>query len=163
MAASVRSAVEQADDPSRAVRVVDREVVLEAGADDDRVVRALAREAATASRLRSEPSTTSSHDAAAVTIARVPFVVERISVSARGSRNSRGEAPASKPVDPLRVALAARDRGVAELLPQRPRVVDLRAAEDALVAGRERLDDRRRRAHQVDDDARAAPWLPRPA
>ena len=35
--------------------------------------------------------------AAVVRIARVPFVVERISVSARGSRNSRGEAPTSKP------------------------------------------------------------------
>ena len=58
-----------------------------------------------------------------------------------------------EPVDPLRVALAAGDRGVAELLPQRPRVVDLRAAEDTLVARRERLGDRRRRTHQVDDDA----------
>ena len=35
--------------------------------------------------------------AGAVTIARVPFVVERISVSARGSRNSRGDAPTSNP------------------------------------------------------------------
>jgi hypothetical protein len=52
--------------------------------------------AATASRFRSAPSTTSSHEAAAATIERVPFVVERTGVSARGSTNSRGEAPASK-------------------------------------------------------------------
>ncbi len=32
------------DDPAGAVGVVDREVVLEAGAEDDRVLRALARE-----------------------------------------------------------------------------------------------------------------------
>ena len=37
-------------------------------------------------------------------------------------------------------------------LRERARVVDLRAAEDALVAGRERLAHRRGRAEDVDDD-----------
>ena len=51
----------------------------------------------TAPRLSRLPIRTSSQRSAAVTIVRVPFVVERISVSAFGSRNSRGEAPTSKP------------------------------------------------------------------
>ena len=53
---------------------------------------------ATASRLRRLPtSTVSAPAAAAERIARVPFVVVRISVSPRGSTYSRGEFPRSKP------------------------------------------------------------------
>ena len=66
---------------------------LEAGADDGRRPPRSRRRRATAPRLRSYPSRTSSHRSAAARIARVPFVVERISVSAAASRNSRGEAP----------------------------------------------------------------------
>ena len=86
----------------------------------------------------------------------MPFVVVKTSVFAFGPcgelarRGSDVEA-----VDHDGVALAADDRVVAELVAQPPRLVDLRAAEDALVARCERLCDRRRRAHDVDDDADA--------
>jgi hypothetical protein len=45
--------------------------------------------------LSSDPISTVSQVAAAATIALVPFVVERISVSPRGSVNSAGELPRS--------------------------------------------------------------------
>src|SRR5262245_37332368 len=54
--------------------------------------------AATALRLSRLPSSTSSARAAVSRIVRVPFVVEKMTVEARGSpRNSRGDAPTSKP------------------------------------------------------------------
>ena len=54
--------------------------------------------AATASRLSRLPSMTWSERAAVSRIARVPFVVEKMTVLPRGSpRNSRGDAPTSKP------------------------------------------------------------------
>ena len=93
----------------------------------------------------------------------MPFVVVRISVVAFGGpANSRGEAPTSKPSITTRVALAADDRVVAELLAERPRLLDLGAAEHPLVARRERLCDRRRRADDVDDDADAGRRVSRP-
>src|SRR5205823_781579 len=57
-------------------------------------------------------------------------------------------------VDHDRLALAADDR-VRERRAQRPRLLDLGAAERAPVAGGERLRDRRARAEDVDDDADA--------
>src|SRR5207248_2956654 len=50
------------------------------------------------------------------------------------------------------LALAADDRVLTELRPQRARLVDLAAAEHALVPRRERLGNRRRRPYHVDDD-----------
>ena len=86
-------------------------------------------------------------------IARVPLVVVRISV--RALRTSSEVARRSADVEPFHddcVALAADDRLVAELGTQRPRLVDLGAAEHPLVARRKRLGDRRRRADHVDHD-----------
>ena len=53
--------------------------------------------AATASRFRRLPRKTRSQLEAAVEDARVPFVVEKINGTSPPSRNSRGEAPTSKP------------------------------------------------------------------
>ena len=94
-----RLAAERVDDPAGAVRVVERERALEAGADDRDVAVLAARAAsATRRRLSSEPSSTTSHSEAAVRIAPVPFVVVRMSVRAFGGpANSRGDAPTSKP------------------------------------------------------------------
>jgi hypothetical protein len=78
------------------VRVVERERPLDAGADDDDLTPS--RAATTAERLRSEAMSTRSQRAAADTTARVPFVVERISVSPAALRYSRGEFPRSNPV-----------------------------------------------------------------
>ena len=90
--------------------------------------------------------------AAVSRIARVPFVVEKITVSARGSpRNSRGDAPTSKPS--IRTAFRSPPRRPPQLLLQRERLLDLGAAVDALVARRQRLGDRRGRAQDVHDDA----------
>ena len=58
----------------------------------------------------------------------------------------------SKASTALRVPLAAGHSRVAQLRPERERVVDLGAAENALVAGRQGLRDRRSGAHHVDDD-----------
>src|SRR4051812_8291518 len=53
---------------------------------------------ASADKLSSEPTSTTSHLDAAVRIARVPFVVVKMSVAAFGpSANSRGDAPTSNP------------------------------------------------------------------
>ena len=84
----------------------------------------------------------------------MPFVVVRISVRALApSANSRGEAPDVEAVDDDGVPLAAHDRLVAERGAERSRLVDLGAAEHALVARRERLGDRRGGADHIDDDA----------
>ena len=84
---------------------------------------------------------------AAVRIARVPFVVVRISVRAFGvPRELARRCPDVEAFDDDRVALAADDRLVAELGAERLRLVDLGAAEHPLVARRERLGDRRGRA-----------------
>ena len=56
-------------------------------------------------------------------------------MSARGSRNSRGEAPTSNPSIRDRVPLAADERAL-DLAAQPPRVLDLGAAEDPPVARR---------------------------
>src|SRR5262249_21343329 len=56
-----------------------------------------------------------------------------------------------EPLDPGRVALAA-DDGVLQPPPQGLRFLDLAGAENALVAGRERLHDRGRCAEDVDHD-----------
>jgi len=75
------------------------------------------------------------------------LVVERINVSARGGGAS------VEALDHLGLALAARDRLVAQLGAQPSGLVDLAAAENAAVAGREGLRDRGRRPHDVDDDS----------
>ena len=109
---------------------------------------------ATADRLSSEPSRTTSHSDAAVRIARVPFVVVRMSVRAFGGRRELARrGPHVESLDDDRVALAADDRLVAELGAQRACLVDLRATENTLVARRQRLCDRRCRPDDVDDDA----------
>ena len=92
----------------------------------------------------------------------MPFVVERISVSAAGSPAiSRGELPKSKPgIDSSRRSPAsfAGPFGLRE----RARLLDLRAAEHAAIPGRERLRHRRGRTQHVDDDAdRRRRLLPR--
>ena len=108
---------------------------------------------ATARRLSSDPSRTTSQRSTAVRIARVPFVVVRINVRAFApSANSRGEAPTSKPSIRDGLSLAADDCVAAQLGTQRARVVDLLAAEHALVPRRQRLGDRGGRADDVDDD-----------
>jgi hypothetical protein len=100
---------------------------------------------ATAERLSSEPTRTTSQRDAAVRIERVPFVVVRINVFALGGwANSRGRRAEIEAVDDDGIAFPADDRFVPELPPQRLRFVDLRAAKNPLVAGRERLRDRRR-------------------
>ena len=86
-----------------------------------------------------------SHSDAAVRIARVPFVVVRISVRALAGRRLPWRGTHVEAVDDDRVPLSADDRLVAELLPKRPCLVDLGAAEDAFIAGRECLCDRRGR------------------
>ena len=93
---------------------------------------------------------TRSQSAAASTMARVPLVVVRTSVSAAGSRNSCGEFPRSKP-STCGLPLSGED-GVSDLVAERDRLLDLGAAENALVARLERLHDRRARPEDVDDD-----------
>ena len=91
---------------------------------------------------------TCSQRAAAARRRRVPFVVVRTSVSAAGSpAYSLGELPKSKPHGP---PLASEHRPVRAR--ERPGLLDLGAAEDAPVAGRERLADRRGGPQDVDDD-----------
>ena len=90
--------------------------------------------ATTASRLRSDATSTRSQRSAAVTIARVPFVVEMTSVAARGSTYSRGELPRSKPG--IRTAFRSPPSdALAELLAERSRLLDLGRAEHPLVPG----------------------------
>ena len=104
----------------------------------------------TAARLSNEAISTRSQRSAAVTIARVPFVVDIASIGERGSRYSRGELPRSKP------SIRTPSRSPPSVTPptrhERPRVLDLGGAEHALVPARERLADRRRRADHVDHD-----------
>ena len=88
---------EQLDDAARDIRVVERERPLDAGADDEDVLAGSRAASTTAERLRSEAMSTRSQRAAADTTARVPFVVESISVSPAASRYSRGEFPRSNP------------------------------------------------------------------
>src|ERR687895_382420 len=80
---------------------------------------------ATAARLRRLPRTTSSHELAAVRIARVPFVVEKINVSARGADVEAR--------DLERAALTGKDP-LGEGVAQRARFLDLAAAKDSTVA-----------------------------
>ena len=83
----------------------------------------------------------------------MPFVVERISVRAHGALRELARRSAHvEALDHDRVPLAADDGLVAELGPERARLVDLAAAENALVPGGERLRDRRRRPDDVDHD-----------
>ena len=123
--------------------------------------RARAPPPTTASRLSRLPISTSSQRSAAVTIVRVPFVVERISVPACGSRNSRGEAPTSKPS--IRTASRSPPTMLSGSSARSARACSISAhAEHALVPGRERLRDRRGRAEDVDRRSRSGPPPPRP-
>jgi hypothetical protein len=92
----------------------------------------------------------------------LPFVVDRISVSARGSRNSRGEAPTSNPSIRTASPLSTDERAL-DLAAQPSRLLDLGAAEHAPVAGGQRLRDRRGGAQDVDHDPTAAEAALRPA
>ena len=142
------------DDPAGAVRVVERERALEARSRGSRRLRrSRARARASADRLSSEPSSTTSQRDAAVRIARVPFVVVRISVRAFGALR-RTPAARRRRRSPRRRPRSARRRRRPRrrARPAAPRLVDLGAAEHTLVAGCERLRDRRRRADHVDDD-----------
>ena len=87
---------------------------------------------------------TTSQRAAAVRMVRVPVpVVVRISVLAFGGPGELARRGADvEPLDHDGVSLTAHDRFVAELVPQRPRLLDLRAAEHALLCRCERLRDR---------------------
>ena len=105
----------------------------------------------TAERLRSEAMSTRSQRAAADTTARVPFVVERISVSPAGSRYSRGEFPRSKPGMRTALTLAA-EHSLAERVAKRASLLHLSRAEHPPIAGRKRLADRRGGADDVDHD-----------
>ena len=94
---------------------------------------------------------TRSQRSAAVTIARVPFVVDIARVVPRGSRYSRGELPRSKP------SIRTPSRSPPSVTPSpasAPRVLDLGRAPDPLVARSERLADRRGRPDHVDHDPR---------
>ena len=88
---------------------------------------------------------------AAVTIVRVPFVVERISVAARRFEELARRGADVEAFDPDRVPLAA-DDARRDLRAQRLCLLDLGHAEDALVAGGERLGDRRGGPQDVDHD-----------
>ena len=156
IAASRALAAERGDDPPGAVGVVERERALEPRADDRHVAarrtRAPRRRRSGSAATRAAPSRTAPPRSR---IARVPFVVERISVRALGARGelarrgarrrSRRRRPPFR--SPPTTASSPSSRA------QRPCLVDLGAAEDALVARRERLRDRRGRADHVDDDA----------
>ncbi len=104
-------------------------------------------------RLSSEPtSTTSQREAAASEQARAVRRRQDDACPAAGSRNSRGELPKSKPS--IRTVLAHPPSTASPSAACRgPRLLHLRAAEDARVAGAKRLRDRRRRPQDVDDDA----------
>ena len=96
-AASERSPPRSSTIRPGAVRVVDREAALQA-AQTTSTSPPPRPAAATASRLSRLPTSTVSAPAGSgERIARVPFVVVRISVSPRGSTYSRGEFPRSKP------------------------------------------------------------------
>src|SRR5438128_149486 len=94
---------------------------------------------ATACRFSSDPIRTVLQRAAAVRIAEVPSVVERISVRARALRELARRGADVEPLDDHALALPADDRLVAELRTERVRLLDLAAAEHPLVAGCERL------------------------
>ena len=127
-------------DPAGAVRVVERELAEHAGAQHRDVLPALAR------RGRDRVEVEERADVDALEALRggdeQPRPVrrredERLGAAARPA-TSRGELPKSKP------SMCSRRRSPASFagpsgLGERARVVDLRAAEDALVAGRERL------------------------
>ena len=82
----------------------------------------------------------------------MPFVVERMSVSASGSRRHLARRVAEVEArDRLEPSLAGELRRALALC-KLARLVDLGAAEDARVARRERLRHRRRGAQDVDDD-----------
>ena len=86
----------------------------------------------------------------------MPFVVVRISVGAFGGcANSRGEAPTSKPSTTTAFRSPPTTASSPSSARSALRLLDLGAAEHALVARRERLGDRRGRADDVDDDADA--------
>ncbi len=73
-------------------------------------------------------------------------------MSAFGSRNSRGDAPTSKPS--IRTAFRSPPTIEPSISPRSRRASSISAAaEDAPVAGRERLRDRRGRPQDVDDDS----------
>ena len=104
----------------------------------------------TAARLSNDAISTRSQRSAAVTIARVPFVVDIASVGERVSRYSRGELPRSKPS--IRTPSRSPPSVTPPAVDERTRVLDLGGAEHALVAARERLADRRGGADHVDHD-----------
>ena len=82
----------------------------------------------------------------------MPFVVVRTSVSAAASPSSSLRRVAEvEALDVLEPPLAGELRRPSRLR-ERARLVDLGAAENAPVARRERLADRRGRAEDVDDD-----------
>ena len=85
-----------------------------------------------------------------------------MTVGARGSpRNSRGDAPTSKPSMRTGVPFAP-EQALTEPLPESPRFVNFAAAVGALVSGGERLRDGRGGAENVDDDPKlSAGRLPR--
>ena len=94
---------------------------------------------------------TRSQRRAAATTARVPFVVERISVERYGLHVLARRVAEVEAGDANGVPLAAED-ALAERVTQRAGLLDLGGAEHPLVPGGERLADRGRRPDDVDDD-----------
>jgi hypothetical protein len=81
-----------------AVGVIDRELALEARADDRHVLAALGSPGDRVEVEAGSPSRTWSEREAVSRIAAVPFVVEKMTVGARGSPGTlAGDAPTSKP------------------------------------------------------------------
>ena len=153
-AESVALAADRLHDPAGAVRVVERELAEHAGAEHRDVLPALAR------RGRDRVEVEERADVDALVSLRggdeQPRPVRRREDRASPRRLSLELARRVAEVEALDVLEAplAGELRRAFGLGERARVVDLRAAEDALVAGRERLAHRRGRAEDVDDDRR---------
>ena len=145
--------VEQLDDPARAIRVVERELALEAGADDRHVVVQLTCGSGHGVEVEQAPE----HDVVGARrgLQDRPRPVrgrEDDRLAARLAEELPRRRADVEAVDPHRVPLAAEDR-VPERLLERERLVDLTAAVDPLVPRRERLRDGRGRAQDVDHDS----------